>query len=164
MSDYAIPFFLLITFIVSCFSKKDTLEDFIVGIKDGISILLIVVPYLIAMVFATTLFIKSNILMDFMNSLGLDTNTNVLLHGLMRPISSSSSLSMLMTNFSQYGVDSSSSIKMSILQGSTDTTIYIATLYFGSIGITKYRYAIIAGLMVDMLAFIFVHFVLFSVL
>lgn len=99
-------------------------------------------------------------LSDFVNILDFPYNPNILLHAILRPISSSSSLSVLMQTYDSIGVDSDIAIKMSILQGSTDTTIFIITLYFGSIGISKYRYAIAAGLIVDLFAFLVAYFII----
>ncbi len=154
MSLYILPLFVLFTVLFSVKAEKGGLEDFVVGFKNGITTVLEILPYLVAMTFATKLFISSMFLADFIGIFDFPYEPNVILHALLRPISSSSSLAVLMETYERIGVDSDIGIKMSILQGSTDTTIFIITLYFGSIGVTKYRYAIIAGLLVDLFAFI----------
>ena len=70
---------------------------------------------------------------------------------IMRPISGSSSLAILNNIFENFGPDSFAGRLASVIQGSTDTTFYILTLYFGSIGIKKIRYALWAGLFADLL-------------
>ena len=71
---------------------------------------------------------------------------------IMRPISGSSSLIILSNILSNYGPDSFIGVLASVLQGSTDTTFYILTLYFGSVGIKKIKYSLIAGLLADICA------------
>ena len=68
----------------------------------------------------------------------------------MRPISGSSTLAILNNLFSVYGPDSLIGRLGSIIQGSTDTTLYVITLYFGSIGIKKIRHSMFAALFADL--------------
>ena len=58
------------------------------------------------------------------------------------------------TIFENYGTDSHTGLLASVMQGSTDTTLYVITLYFGSVGITKIRYSLIAGLCADLIGII----------
>ena len=71
---------------------------------------------------------------------------------IMRPISGSSALAILNNILETNGPDSLIGRMASVMQGSTDTTLYILTLYFGSIGIKKIRYSIWAGLLTDLIA------------
>ena len=71
---------------------------------------------------------------------------------IMRPISGTSSLAILTNIYELMGPDSMVGTLASYIQGSTDTTFYIITLYFGSIGIKKIRYALWVGLLADLLA------------
>ena len=73
---------------------------------------------------------------------------------LMRPISGSSALVILGSIFEKFGPDSFIGLLASVLQGSTDTTFYVLTLYFGSIGIKKIKYSLFAGLMADLCAIV----------
>lgn len=66
-----------------------------------------------------------------------------------RPISGSASLAVLIDLFQNVGVDSYQAIMASIIQGSTDTTIYVITLYFSSVGIRKIKNSLAIGLMAD---------------
>ena len=81
---------------------------------------------------------------------------------LLRPISGSASMVIMTEIFSKFGPDSFMGMLASVLQGSTDTTFYVITLYFGSVGITKIRYALKAGLFADLIgiiaSFIIVYF------
>ena len=69
---------------------------------------------------------------------------------IMRPVSGTSTLAILNNIFTEYGPDSYIGRLASTIQGSTDTTFYIITLYFGSIGIKKIRYSLYAGLFADL--------------
>ena len=71
---------------------------------------------------------------------------------IMRPISGSSSLILMSDVFKNYGVDSYLGRVASLMQGSTDTTIYIIGLYFSSVGIHKIKYSLIVGLLADLMA------------
>lgn len=72
----------------------------------------------------------------------------------LRPISGNASLSLMMEVFSRYGVDSFLGHLASTIQGCTDTTLYILSLYFGTIGIKKIKYSLFAGLLVDLIGII----------
>ena len=72
----------------------------------------------------------------------------------MRPISGTSSLAILNNLFSDFGPDSFIGRLGSVIQGSTDTTFYVLTLYFGSVGIKKIRYSLWAGLFADVVGII----------
>ena len=73
---------------------------------------------------------------------------------IMRPISGNSSLAILNNIFLNYGPDSFIGRLASTIQGSTDTTFYVLTLYFGSVGIKKIRYSLLAGLFADLIGII----------
>ena len=81
---------------------------------------------------------------------------------ILRPISGNATLAYLSKIYQKFGVDSYLGNLASVIQGATDTTIYVLALYFGSIGIKKTRYALIGGLFADICgiiaAFIVVRF------
>ena len=73
---------------------------------------------------------------------------------ILRPISGTSTLAILNNIMVKYGPDSFIANLASVIQGSTDTTFYVLTLYFGSIGIKKIRYSMFAGLFADLMGII----------
>ena len=73
---------------------------------------------------------------------------------IIRPISGNASLALMNDVFTKYGVDTFLGKLASVMQGSTDTTIYILTIYFGVIGIKKIKYAMWVGLISDLVGFI----------
>ena len=95
-----------------------------------------------------SLFIFSN----FFNRVGFPKEVFPLV--ILRPISGSSSLAMLSNILSKYGPDSFIGRVASVMQGSTDTTIYIISMYFSSIGIKKIKYSLVVGLLADLISVI----------
>lgn len=116
-------------------------------------------PTFIAMILAINLFTNSGFL-DFILSFlkpifdFISIPIEILPLAIVRPISGSASLAYLNNIFSNYGPDSFIGLLSSVMQGCTDTTMYIITLYFGSIGIKKIRYSLFAGLCADLIGII----------
>ena len=113
-------------------------------------------PTFIAMILAINLFINSGFL-DFVLSLLkplfdlIKVPVEILPIAIVRPISGSASLAYLNNIFTTHGPDSFIGLLSSVMQGCTDTTFYVITLYFGSIGIKKIRYSLFAGLCADLI-------------
>ena len=82
---------------------------------------------------------------------------------ILRPISGTASLSIMNDIFIKYGPDSFAGILASTIQGSTDTTIYVIALYYGSIKVTKIKHTLINGLFADLVGII-VSFIIVSLL
>ena len=116
-------------------------------------------PTLLAMIFAVNIFTNSGILIGILNFFKpifnlIHTPTEIIPLGIIRPISSSASLAYLNTIFSKYGPDSFIGILGSVMQGCTDTTFYVVSLYLGSIGIKKIRYALIPCFFADLMGIV----------
>ena len=116
-------------------------------------------PTLIAMILAVNIFNASGVL-DFFLSLikpllgVFNIPGEIIPLALIRPISSSASLAYLNTIFARFGPDSFIGLLGSVMQGCTDTTFYIISLYFGSIGIKKIRHSMFAALFADLIGII----------
>lgn len=116
-------------------------------------------PTYMAMILAINLFINSGFL-DFILSLFkpifnfINIPIEILPLAIVRPISGSASLAYLNNIFTTHGPDSFIGLLSSVMQGCTDTTMYIITLYFGSIGIKKIRYSLFVGLCADLIGII----------
>ena len=145
MSNLILPFVVFLTLLYAG----------IEGAKESFEMIYQMFPSRLAMIFGVNIFIKSKLLDGVLNNI---TNLLYFFHipkeivpmALIRPISGSSSLAILNTIFEKYRPDSYIGKVASTLQGSTDTTFYILTLYFGCIGIKKIRYAMWAGLIADL--------------
>ena len=128
LNRYVIPIVVLLI-VVYGFKKKVSLYDcFIDGAKDGLKTLLHIIPPIFALIFAVNIFVESGFL-----ELLFKNNSEIYTMSLLRPISGNASLAMLNNIYSRYGVDSYNGILGSLIQGATDTTIYILALYFSSV-------------------------------
>lgn len=147
---------LLVLIVISYAHKKkvNVYDAFIEGAKESFDMALSMFPTLLAMIFGVNIFIKSNILEGFLHIINpvltfFCVPKEIVPMALIRPISGSSSLAILNTIFEKFTPDSYIGRIASVLQGSTDTTFYILTLYFGSIGIKKIKHSLWAGLIAD---------------
>lgn len=116
-------------------------------------------PTFIAMILAVNLFINSGFLPFILEYLRpvfnlLKIPVEILPLAIIRPISGSASLAYLNNIYSAHGPDSFLGLLGSVMQGSTDTTLYVISLYFGSIGIKKIRYSLFAGLFADLIGIV----------
>ena len=141
------------------FKKIDIYDTFIEGVKESFSMITSLFPTFIAMILGINLFINSGFL-DFILSFfkPLFSLINVPIEifplAIVRPISGSASLAYLNNIFSNHGPDSFIGLLSSVMQGCTDTTFYVITLYFGSIGVKKIKYSLFAGLCADLIGII----------
>lgn len=159
ISNYIIPIIVLIIVLYALKKRVDIYDTFIDGTKESFDMTLKVFPNLLAMVFGVNIFLKSGVLDFIFNNLKpifscINVQIEILPMAIMRPISGSASLAILNDMFLNYGPDSFIGTVASIIQGSTDTTFYVLTLYFGSIGIKKIRYAMWAGLFSDLVGIV----------
>ena len=151
----------IVGFIAWGLAKKiDVYAAFIEGAKGGIETSIMIIPYLVAMLVAISVLRNSGIL-DMVvglfawlfGALGFNTDfTPALPTALMKSVSGGGARAMMIEVMKTYGADSFVGRLVSILQGSSDTTFYIIALYFGSVGITRTRYAIGYGLLADFAA------------
>ena len=156
ISRYIIPLLLVsIPFYGLFFKKVKVYESFVDGAKDGFTIAVRIIPYLVAILVAIGMFRASgalNILLiwltPFLNFVGFPPENLPL--ALMRPLSGSGSLGLLTDLIDQHGQDSLISKIGATMYGSTETTFYVLAVYFGSVGIKKSRHALISGLLADL--------------
>lgn len=154
-----ILFGIIIAFLVLGLRKKiNVYEAFIEGAKGGIETALMIIPYLVGMLVAISVLRNSGVLGMIVQgftwvfaSLGFNTDfTPALPTALMKSVSGSGARAMFIDAMKTYGVDSFVGRLTSVMQGSSDTTLYIIALYFGAVKITKTRYAVPFGLLADL--------------
>ena len=151
LTYYIIPLFLSLLLIIGI--KKNSYESFIDGAKRGVEIVLDAFPYLLAMLFATKILNSSMILIYILKN--YDIPHLLFLEGIFRPMSNNASLSILIEIFATHGVDSKMGIAASVLQGATETSFYVITIYYGTVGIKKYPYSLTMAIISDILIFSF---------
>ena len=156
LSKIVIPLFVF--FIVFyCFIKKVNLYDsFLEGAKEGLHISVNIFPNVLAMVFAINIFLDSNFVYEILRVfegflMKFNIPLDILPMAILRPISGTATLAIMNDIFMSYGPDSYAGRLASVLQGCTDTTIYVLALYFGSIGVKKIRYSLVVGLIADLI-------------
>lgn len=136
--------------------KVDVYDTFLEGVKESFGMIYSLFPTFIAMILAINLFIDSgflNFILSFLNHVLIFKNIpiEILPLAIIRPISGSASLAYLNSIFTKYGPDSFIGLLGSVIQGCTDTTLYVISLYFGCIGIKKVRYSLFASLFADLI-------------
>ena len=159
ISDLILPLIILTIVSFGLYKKIDIYDTFCNGIKEGIKTSLQIFPTILAMLVAINILLKSNLISDLTNILKpilsfIKFPVEILPLSLLKPISGSSSLIVMNELLKTYGPDSYIGRISSVIQGSTDTTIYILSLYFTSIGIKKTKYALKVGLIADLLTII----------
>ena len=149
--------YVMFIIIYGSFKKINCYDSFKNGVFDNFKILLEIFPNILALVFAVEVFTESGVLILLNNIMSnLKIPCEIIIQGLLKPISSSSSLIMMLKTFNNYGVDSKLGILSSIIQGCSDTTFYIITLYFSCVKIKDYKYALKAGLLTDIITYLIV--------
>ncbi len=142
---------------VAAWRGIDVYESFVEGAKEGFGVAVQIIPYLVAMLAAIAIF-RSTGGMDFLVgairgavlALGLDDAfVPALPVGLMKTLSGSGARGLMVDVMTTYGVDSFPAKLAAIIQGSTETTFYVLAVYFGSVNITRTRYAVACGLIAD---------------
>ena len=142
---------------VAAWQRIDVYESFVDGAKEGFAVAVQIIPYLIAMLAAISVF-RSTGGMDYLIggirtvvlALGLNADfVPALPVGLMKTLSGSGARGLMVDVMTTYGVDSFPGKLAAIIQGSTETTFYVLAVYFGSVNITKTRYALACGLIAD---------------
>ncbi len=154
-AKYIIPLLLVgIPFYALSIRKVKVYEVFVEGAKDGFIIAVRIIPYLVAILVAIGMFRASgaldlllSLLAPALSLIGFPAENLPL--ALMRPLSGSGSLGLLTDLVNEYGTDSLYTKIGATMYGSSETTFYVLAVYFGSVGITRSRHALIAGLTAD---------------
>ena len=159
ISLYAIPLILLFIPLYALLRGVSIFDRFVVGAAEGLGVVIRIFPYLLAMLVAVAVFRASGAFISIgnwfapvLNMLGVPAD--VLPLALLRPLSGSGALALTADIIETHGADSFTGYLAAVMQGSTDTTFYLLAVYFGSVGIKKYRYALTVGLSADVVSFI----------
>lgn len=159
IGTWVIPVLILSLLLFGVASGVKVYEAFIRGAKEGFNTGVMIIPYLVAVLVAVGMFRGSGG-MDWMASgIGLLTEplgvpAEVIPMALVRPLSGSGAYGIMIELLSVHGPDSYIGYLASTLNGSTDTTFYVLAVYFGAVGVTKTRHAVLAGLSADFAGFL----------
>ncbi|TCS84099.1 spore maturation protein [Tepidibacillus fermentans] len=159
ISMWIIPGIISLIMVFAIWNRVRVYETFVEGAKDGFSTAIQIMPHLVGMMVAITIFQESGALQFIINLIKpifdwLHFPTEVFPLAIMKPLSGTGSLAIATDLIARYGPDSYIGRLASTMQGSADTTLFIVTVYFGAVGIKKVGYSIKVGLFADLIGII----------
>ena len=140
--------------IISLIKRRSPYDSFVNGVNESFPLIKELIPSLMSMVIAVNLLRACGLIEDlssFLSSKFSKANYFIELMPMVvfRPISGSASISVINNICTTHGPDSLLCRTVSAIQGSTDTTFYVIALYYGSIGVKKWRHTLTTGLLAD---------------
>lgn len=164
ISLYTLPLVLVFVPLYAIYKKVPVYETFISGAKDGFKVGVMIIPYLVAILVAVGMFrasgaidILTNLLSPVLNKIGMPAELLPL--AIVRPLSGSGALGIFSEITSFHGADAFMTKMAAVMVGCSETTFYVLTVYFGAVGITKFRHALLAGIFADIMGIIAAVFV-----
>ncbi|WP_096270498.1 spore maturation protein [Paucisalibacillus globulus] len=159
VSLWIIPLFIMVVLLVGTWKRVPSYELFVEGGKEGVKMAFSLLPFLVGMIVAISIFRSSGALDAIIGLISpvllfFGVPPEIVPLALIKPISGSAALGVTTELIATHGPDSFIGRLASTMQGSTDTTLYILTVYFGAIGIRKMGYALKVGLLADLVAII----------
>lgn len=159
LSIWIIPSFILLVLVIAAIKRLPAYELFVEGGKEGIDMAFTLLPFLLGMIVAISILRSSGAIDAFVQLLSpllvwLGIPPEIVPLALVRPISGTAALGVMTELTQTYGPDSLIGRLAATMQGSTDTTLYILTVYFGAVGIKRMRYALKVGLLADLMGLI----------
>lgn len=159
MTDYLVPLLLLGISLLALKQQEDAYDLLLSGAADGLKMLLSIVPALVVLMTAVSMLrssgameLLSRFLAPVFSFFGIPPETAPLV--LIRPISGSAALAVGAELMATHGVDSQTGRTVAVMLGSTETTFYAISVYFGAAGIRKTRYTVPAALFADFVGFL----------
>lgn len=155
-----VPVIAIIIILIGLIKRKPVFDLFCSGVTEGFNTIYKIAPTLLGLITAVTMLRESGVI-DSLSVLfspiaeKLGFPAQIVPLALLRPVSGGGSTALLIDIFETYGPDSTIGRIASVIAGSTETTLYVITLYYGSSRIKKIRHTLIAGLMADLTAIVF---------
>lgn len=153
-SGWIIPALIMGMVAVGVVRKVKVYEVFVAGAKEGFSLAVMIIPYLVAILSSVGMFRASGGLELITRTVGSVTGplglpAEALPLALLRPLSGSGAFGITADLIETHGPDSYIGNLVSTMNGSTETTFYVLAVYFGSIGVSRLRHGVFAGLAAD---------------
>lgn len=159
ISQWAIPALIMVIILAAKRKRVPMYESFVTGAKEGFNVAVMIIPYLVAILFAIKVFVASGIFDDIkfglaaaMTYVGLGAYTeslDLLPLAMTKPLTGGGARGVMLEIFDLHGPDSFLGRTASIMMGSSETTFYILTVYFGAVGVKKVRHTLAACLCAD---------------
>ena len=158
MTDYVVPGLLAACSLLALHRRENAYDLLLRGGAEGLKTAFSILPALVVLLTAVHMLkasgaveLLSRFLAPTFSLLGIPPETAMLV--LIRPISGSAALAVGADLMAQYGVDSQIGRTAAVMLGSTETTFYTISVYFGAAGVEKTRDAIPAALIADLTGF-----------
>lgn len=158
MSDYLVPILLFFTLAMALGRRENAYDLMLTGAGEGLRLLGSILPALVLLLTAVHMLrasgamdLISSALAPLLSAFGIPPETAMLI--LVRPISGSAALAVGAELMAEHGPDSPVGRTAAIMLGSTETTFYTISVYFGAAGIQKTRYTVPAALFADFVGF-----------
>ncbi len=154
-----LPIMILLIMTAGLVKRVPVYEEFVEGAKDGFKVSVSIIPYLVALIVAVSMLRASGVFDWFTTAFGLVLNKLSLPADIVpiiftRPLSGSAALGLFSEIGTQYGPDAFITKLSAIMIGSSETTFYVLSVYFGSVGIKKFRYALLTGVLADVVSIV----------
>ncbi|MCR5261581.1 MAG: spore maturation protein [Candidatus Gastranaerophilales bacterium] len=159
ISLWALPCIILLILTMGLVKKVPIYETFTDGAKDGFKVAVNIIPYLVAIMVAISMFRASGII-DSIGSLcapllsRLNVPVDTIPVMIVRSLSGSAALGVFSDIANNFGPDSYATKLAAVMVGSSETTFYVLAVYFGAVGISKVRYALLVGLLADFIGIV----------
>jgi spore maturation protein B len=155
VSDWILLGFLLFVFVYGMWKRTPVYHCFVEGAQEGFTQAVRLIPYFAAIMFPILLLRESGaigalslLLSPALDFIGFPADVIPLM--IVRPLSGGAGLGILMDILDAFGPDSWTGLLASVYQGGTDTTFFVISMYFGSVGVRNHRYALKTGILADL--------------
>ena len=159
ISLWALPAILLLILTMGLVKKVPLYETFTDGAKDGFKVAINIIPYLVAIIVAISMFRASGIIdiieqicAPVLSKFNVPADTIPIM--IVRSLSGSAALGVFSDIANNLGPDSYATKLSAVMVGSSETTFYVLAVYFGAVGISKLRYAVLVGLLADFIGIV----------
>lgn len=159
ISLWALPAILLLILTMGLIKKVPLYEVFTDGAKEGFKVSVNIIPYLVAIIVAISMLrasgiieMSSNLLAPILHKFNIPVDVMPIM--IVRSLSGSAALGIFSDIAHSLGPDNYATTLAAIMVGSSETTFYVLAVYFGAVGISKLRYALIVGLLADLVGII----------
>ena len=159
ISLWALPVILLLILTMGLVKKIPLYETFTDGAKDGFKVAINIIPYLVAIIVAISMFRASGIIdiieqicAPVLSKFNVPADTIPIM--IVRSLSGSAALGVFSDIANNLGPDSYATKLSAVMVGSSETTFYVLAVYFGAVGISKLRYAVLVGLLADFIGIV----------
>ncbi len=158
-SQWTVPGVMLVIILAAWWRSVPMYESFVVGAKEGFGVAVSIIPYLVAILFTIKIFLASGLFEDVrwvasrgLQQVGMEEAAEVLELlplALTKPLSGGASRGVLVEVYDSHGTDSYLGFAASVMMGSTETTFYILSVYFGAVAVKRFRHTLPACLIAD---------------